>query len=668
MMNPKDPSEIQNKSLILSRYFDQRVGSEEVFAFTTKAHILRECVHNASADNFSVLHAGSVFAGNSASVADNDILLIDNLVEVLLPEQLVSEEIKHKTVLYMKESDCPPGYRLLQLCQLGRKCSRWLNDSLVTVGDAVFVSNENCKKVSMETMGAVSKPLLSSGSLDIIFSLKCNSWPKEAYEFTTRTRLFAWPSQLMVDKIIHDGCELIPVGDQYSRDNSLQWKISFAAAERQIVYSLNHVQRKVFILLKHLLQEIERTLNDNGVCNDMLNSYVMKTALFVAGENSHQNFWQEQNLFFCFWFCYNIVLSWVKSGYCPNFFIPTKNIFNRPIHVQNQQKLFHILNDFHQRKWMSLSVVKFFGPSVLEQLSNERVQSVLTSPETTENIEWRRDVGVMECLKMDITANKTSRAGMQACKAADLLLRTESDSDEMIAYYKTCVTLSNMALIVYTDRTLATDNKARYKSLKKCKHLLLPRASIGTSLLYLATFHFHLGTYWKALDICRQVISNGYFDTSPMNTRQSRRYIDEFCNKGYTLYHKLKTGYTPALQLQELLSLPHLQPEISKCPVGMHIPPLPYAAFLSFLCCHELGDIKGRDGALREMIVVKYDAQQGGHRHWIVHTLLGICYQTIGDTRRAVRAYMDSHDSPAALQEFNPARERIDALRSSDIG
>ncbi|OWF55815.1 uncharacterized protein LOC110455465 [Mizuhopecten yessoensis] len=676
MMNPRDPGESQRLSVLLSRYIDRKVGAEEGVGCRMKAQLLHESVHNAGCGNVEVFRVG--FDGTSTDVSsDTDVMFVDKLVVVLLPGQSIPVDSMHKTVLYIKDTDCPPGYRFLQLGHLGENYNGWLTKSLVSVGDTKFVGSEMYRSQTVDIvkgyttrMEAISKqsvsPLAATArSLDVIVCLKWDSWPWEAYEWTTRTRLYGWPSRKLVDRIMHDGCELLPIGDNNSVDPFLLWKISFAAAERSLVHSLTNIQWKVYLLLKYLLQQIKQTLNEIMGNDDILNSYFMKTAIFFAVENSHQSFWQEQNLFFCFWFCYNILLSWVNSGYCPNFFVQAKNMFSRPVHVQNQAKLFQILNEFHQRKWMCLSVVKFFGPSILEQLSIDRVQHDLLRPQTSESIEWQHDVGIMECLKMDATINSTSKTGMQMCKAVDLLLKSQSEDDECFAYHKTCVTLSTMAMEMYPDCMVATGNKAKYKSLKKCKYLLLPRASIGTDLLYLATFHFHSGSYRKALEICRQAMPNCYFDISALNQRQATRYLREFCGKGFNLYHKLRMTYTPELKLEEQFCLPHFHLEISKCPIGMPLPPLPYAVFLSFLCYHELKDTGGRDAALRDMIVVKYDEQQGGHGHWIVHTLLGICYQTVGDNRRAIKAFMDSISSPAVLQEYNPAKERLDAIQRS---
>ncbi|XP_021377500.1 uncharacterized protein LOC110465754 isoform X2 [Mizuhopecten yessoensis] len=104
-----------------------------------------------------------------------------------------------------------------------------------------------------------------------------------------------------------------------------------------------------------------------------------------------------------------------------------------------------------------------------------------------------------------------------------------------------------------------------------------------------------------------------------------------------------------------------LQLEFDELPAHgyIRIPPLPYAIFLAFLSYHEIGDIGRRDDCLRHLIAVKYDEDQGGHRHWIVHTLLGICYQTVGDSRRAIKAY---EESLTVDIQWNPALDRIELL------
>lgn len=101
----------------------------------------------------------------------------------------------------------------------------------------------------------------------------------------------------------------------------------------------------------------------------------------------------------------------------------------------------------------------------------------------------------------------------------------------------------------------------------------------------------------------------------------------------------------------------------------MFISPLSYSVFLSFLCYHELGDTRRRDAAMADLQVVKYDESKrdasGVDSNWIVHNMLGFCYEVVGDTQRALREYTHSIAKRDITQYQNNAKERIERLLSS---
>ncbi|XP_069126983.1 uncharacterized protein [Argopecten irradians] len=668
-------TENERWSLLLSTLLDRKViGTPEIVTIKRRMWPIQERIENSSNRFEDLTYCGSQPEGIVLKGSDLDILRTDKNVVVLYPGERVPADCARKTVLYMSEVGCRSGYATLQLGHFGEMVTEKLAASVVLVGDILYVSSdiyrEQCVKRITESTGMEAEShgpsaILSEMpvSTDHVYSFVCKSFPNEAKEWVHRSRACGWPSQALVDKIVRKGCNLVPIGDTCCGDTLLQWRISLVKAEKQLVHSLNHVQFKVYCLLKYFLKQIQDTLEKSIGDRDILCSYFMKTLTFFAVEETHPLFWQDKNLFYCFWFCFNILMSWVKLGCCPNYFFKKNNMFEKKVKGENQGKLIQILEHCHGLKWMILSVGTYYDPTVMEYLSYAGVQAELEKPRTPEKNQHGTDMETLDGLKW---CRRLFLYRDSMASPLSLLMKSESELDELVSYFSAVCTLSTKATEVYQTHPNPIGNKARYKALKKCKRWLIPVSVFGTELLYLATYHFMTGNYKEALELCERVKSFKTFDIDDetrIAPEHQERHIHPFCGRGYSLLDRIKEIFTYFVFFKAgRLCPPYLQPELSRSVRGIYIPSLPYAVFLSFLCYHELGDRDGRDTALNDMILVRYESSQGAQKHWIVHTLLGICYQTLGDNQGATREYLQSHQTKTSFHELNPALERIEAL------
>ncbi|KAK3108714.1 hypothetical protein FSP39_014039 [Pinctada imbricata] len=63
----------------------------------------------------------------------------------------------------------------------------------------------------------------------------CKEWPLAAEEYKSRKRPFGWPSDGTVDKVISCGCHIVPTSHSKSSQSDIEWKLSFDAAQKQLV-------------------------------------------------------------------------------------------------------------------------------------------------------------------------------------------------------------------------------------------------------------------------------------------------------------------------------------------------------------------------------------------------------------------------------------------------
>ncbi|OWF53835.1 uncharacterized protein LOC110445916 [Mizuhopecten yessoensis] len=677
-----DQAEQDEKSWILHHIMNSLIGSPEMVSVRRKLRLLTERIDNGKPAGTKRFYTGSVAEGMKMSESDFDLMFIDDNVMVTCPIQdpSIPPDSTDKTVCKMINAHRRPGYVTLQIVKLDRRCNTLIIDAIVPVGNKLFISSEMCRKNIADAVGSSTHMMMETHGpavnlknaqskfrvdVDYVLSFPCTRWPKEANEWVKRPRLHGWPDKVLIDQIVQDGCHLVPVGDKTSDDTFLPWRISFATAERKLIHSLTHTQFLIYGLLKYFLKH---TLSDSlkQIMGDeeIISSYIIKTVVFHAVENTPCSVWQEKNTLFCFAFCLKILIAWVNAGHCPNYIINSNNMFHGKVHGENQQKLLCVLVELHNMKLECLSQAKYIEPSIGKMIENERngaQEYVRYTPTKTE----------MDCDMQIFAATFGIIAGSDSLPVSlTLLFKSNLDIDVIIAYIATARGLTSTGIETFNKPIPAKGNKEKYKNLRKSKILMTPLSSVCTSpgQLTLATYHYQTGNYTKTLELCGQMMSplKIYFGEYS-GSKKYMWYEHRYCGRGYTLLHKCQEVCASSIRFsQKTIQFwpSQLHPELAKINPRcvFSIPPLPYAVFLTFLCYHELGDIRRRDAALCHLRAVKYDEEQGGSQHWIVHNLVGICYEMVGDTRRAIREYRDSLGGQQPYQYRNPAMERIERL------
>ncbi|OWF56392.1 uncharacterized protein LOC110448335 [Mizuhopecten yessoensis] len=692
-----DQDEQYEKSWILHHILDRYIGSREMVATRRKLRLIQEQIRNCEQKGKKCL-TGSSVEGMEMEGSDMDVMYImsdvivicpdqytgippNNFVEIVCPDQIIRIPVPcfgdtDETVLIMRDTDCRPGYVTVELIELGQSYYKVFDHCIEHLRDVNVLSSEKYARYfvdfrSVTPMAAngpaatATKEETSFGlDIDRVSSLRCSSWPREANEWVSRPRLYEWPDEGLRSQVVLCGCYLVPVGDKTSDYSHLQWRISFTTAERKLIYSLTHTQFLIYGLFKYFLKQIANSLEQIMGKAGIISSYIIKTVIFHAVESTPVSLWQEKNTFFCFMLCLKILIAWVKAGHCPNYFISSNNMFHGKVCDENQQKLLRFLIELHDMKWECLSVGTFIQPSIgtlLNRVRNGHLDYVLPTPKQSE---MEIDSQIFHNINSIIP--KSASLPM----LTGLLSKSTSDIDEFIDYIYTATALSFIGVDTFEKHVAAKGNKEKYKFLRKSKNLMKPFSSVCTSpgLLMLAIFYYQTGNYSETLEICG-LVSKIYFDKGSI-LEDKDRYEHLYCGRGYTLLHKFQEVYVSSIKFK-----PN---RLKFCPSQLHIelrkrhernllliPPLPFAVFLSFLCYHELGDNIGRSASLRNLRAVKYDEEQGGRKHWIVHNLLGICYEMVGDTHRALREYTDSPCGPNFGQNENPAKERIERLQHS---
>ncbi|XP_021342584.1 uncharacterized protein LOC110442989 isoform X2 [Mizuhopecten yessoensis] len=185
------PWNFEKISVLISKLIERSLmGTEEAIRFRRRAMLIHERIINTTNDDLNVHYGGSKAEGLSLFGSDFDFMFVDNHVVALYPGQIVPPEDAHKTVLYVRESACRPGYVALQLGHIGQKIDSCLCNSFAPVGNVIFVSSDMYreqivnKRTTQTGMRHVSNgPSCSVEDMDHVRCFHFNSWPREANQW-----------------------------------------------------------------------------------------------------------------------------------------------------------------------------------------------------------------------------------------------------------------------------------------------------------------------------------------------------------------------------------------------------------------------------------------------------------------------------------------------------
>ena len=287
---------------------------------------------------YSVYTFGSQYEGTATDAMRSDV------DSVFIPTQMppvatdINECKKPKGLLLVP--DIQPGYVRVQLVEQGRPLywdqttplDSWCWRDIRIVPDAhnrICLMLQYDYSLKLQDRYRQGPAITFKGAhglaVDFVIALKGETWPDCVAEWLTRRREHGWPSPELIAKCKSLGFLLVHVGHPDNDEKEKQFRLSFSHQERILVVQFNSTQLKCYILLKLIKKEvIQPSINE-----ETLTSYHCKTCMFYCMENTSHKFWEPENLVSCLLMCLRQLVVWVHEKFCPNYFIPKENMFDR---------------------------------------------------------------------------------------------------------------------------------------------------------------------------------------------------------------------------------------------------------------------------------------------------------------------------------------------------
>lgn len=411
---------------------------------------------------------------------------------------------------------------------------------------------------------------------------------------------------------------------------------------------MNHCQLLCYALLKVFLSDV---LNKNAKEEEkLLSSYYIKTAMFWSIQTDPWYEWSKENFFECFWKCYKLLLSWVYTGYCPNFFIPQNNLFVCKILGADQERLFTEMYNLYCSGKECLSEITILQEALQSGADPHLTKALMNQVHITDRLirEAIDDINSLQC--QDI---------MHAWKAFYLYMYTiftidYSNIEQILITMHVFNVFHDIALSrqgICHCKTKCKNNKQIYKKHKKVGIKLLNLTSKYGPVsdpLYLALFWYIDGNYSHLLYILektsRRLCEDHVFFWDDDDVEQY--YTSKM--KGKRMSVKIKEDMAFWIYIYSNSSFSELNIEISllrkpENPACLAISPFVFTEFLMFLC-HPRLKSPNADRYIQTLhsFLEKDDDRYVGNERGIPWHILGICHHLSGNLAQAFSAYEES--------------------------
>ncbi|KAL4218712.1 hypothetical protein ACF0H5_021300 [Mactra antiquata] len=338
---------LEQLSLSLSEVLDDIGVDNAMTQKRRQSALFREyasTVNEVTDDNRMVVHIiGSQTEGITTLGLDSDIdILYLNTGFNVINDWSYWDHCE-KNLLMVQDDSTAPGYCLLQLLRDDAPlAAEYIPDHRFCIDNKgrVLLKNtvfhhlaDRCIQHSPAVMSPGRPGMVE---IDIVQAFDCTQWPVEARRWLTRDNADGWPDVSLKSRSEQCGCFLVPLDSKISGLVGVEWRISTTLAERYLMFSLNNIHMKCYVMMKVLIKSYD-------VFHDVISSYMCKTAILHCVENTMADFWQERNLITCLDKILCVLYNFIVHVKCPHFIIPENNLMAGRISPIQQQRLLEVL-------------------------------------------------------------------------------------------------------------------------------------------------------------------------------------------------------------------------------------------------------------------------------------------------------------------------------------
>ncbi|XP_021365054.1 uncharacterized protein LOC110457916 [Mizuhopecten yessoensis] len=170
---------------------------------------------------------------------------------------------------------------------------------------------------------SVHGPALTNETLkhDFVNAIRCEQSHNLLDAYLNRRR--TWPDSSALERLRTINCVLVTLSHPNSSSPSLEFRISFASVEKNLIRNFSDNQFACYGFLKIVKRRIE---SDDAELKTELKSYYLKTALLWISEQLEPSIWTDTNFLYCTSICLSYLHHCLRSRNLPQLFQPENNL------------------------------------------------------------------------------------------------------------------------------------------------------------------------------------------------------------------------------------------------------------------------------------------------------------------------------------------------------
>ncbi|KAL4230912.1 hypothetical protein ACF0H5_011287 [Mactra antiquata] len=327
----------QRLSLKINRIFDYLSVNEETIRHRRNCYLQIESNHTATLVAEQVI-SEEVFYFGSQSEGTTTIGLKSDYDCVAIPHKInvktnASDPIPDDSIYAFKmEGFTKRGFCLLRYLSFEKRenplvynrFERSLKPGTSYLKNSFQVLDDWYGTIPEKEGPAIYHQTKTGESINCLCGFACTSWPTEVINtFVMNQSKCQWPSDHLLQDILQSKCFLVPKGSGTGPHADIEWRLSFSCGERLLMFDLNIVHIRCYILMKYIkTQFLDNVLN----CKGIVSSYICKTVLFHTLSRALDSHWLEEDLLKYWKKCLTMLYKFIEDENCPHFIMPKNNL------------------------------------------------------------------------------------------------------------------------------------------------------------------------------------------------------------------------------------------------------------------------------------------------------------------------------------------------------